>query len=214
MILVIEQIRDQVIDKCISHALRRKSLEEGRELKLDKLRELARAKEESDVQAKQMEGLKSDINRLAVIDQKGRQPLKYVSPPNKVSDSVCFSCGHHGHFSKDPKCPAKGNRCLKCNGLNHFQKQCKTKSSQKQSVKKTHVRQVEECLPEYQGSSNADYAFSIQGGESPDFGTVMANVGGIDMSLIIESGTSCKVVDRHMRKNSNRKELNVPQMLM
>ena len=39
-------------------------------------------------------------------------------------------------------------------------------------------------------SDNTDYAFSIQ--ESMNqVGTVKANVGGVDMSLIIDSGASC-----------------------
>ena len=64
-----EQLRDQVIDKCSSQALRRKLLEQGRELKLDKLPEIARAREESDEQAKQMEGLSAEVNKLSIWEK-------------------------------------------------------------------------------------------------------------------------------------------------
>ena len=36
-----EQIRDQVIDKCVSHQLRRKLLEKGKNLTLDQLQSIA-----------------------------------------------------------------------------------------------------------------------------------------------------------------------------
>ena len=39
-VAVNEQIRDQVIDKCMSHSLRRKLLEKGRTLQLDRVKEI------------------------------------------------------------------------------------------------------------------------------------------------------------------------------
>ena len=47
-----EQIRDQVISKCLSHELRRKLLQKGRNLTLPQLREIARSMEESEKQAR------------------------------------------------------------------------------------------------------------------------------------------------------------------
>ena len=43
-----EQIRDQVIDKCVSHQLRRKLLVKGKNLTLDQLQSIARAREASE----------------------------------------------------------------------------------------------------------------------------------------------------------------------
>ena len=47
-----EQIRDQVISKCLSHELRRKLLQKGRNLTLPQLREIVRSIEESEKQAR------------------------------------------------------------------------------------------------------------------------------------------------------------------
>ena len=47
-----EQIRDQVISKCLSHELRRKLFQKGRNLTLPQLREIARSMEESEKQAR------------------------------------------------------------------------------------------------------------------------------------------------------------------
>ena len=41
-----EQIRDQVISNCLSHELRRKLLQKGRDLTMSQLREIARSMEE------------------------------------------------------------------------------------------------------------------------------------------------------------------------
>ena len=50
-----EQIRDQVIETFISHQLQRKLLEKGKNLTLDQLQPIARAREASEKQAKAIE---------------------------------------------------------------------------------------------------------------------------------------------------------------
>lgn len=63
-----ERIRDQVIEKCTSHHLRRKLLEKGCGLTLEQLKDIACALEESEKQAKSIEGVVSDVNKLTVKD--------------------------------------------------------------------------------------------------------------------------------------------------
>jgi hypothetical protein len=62
-----EQIRDQVVDKCLNHSLRRKLLEKGRTINLTVLRETVKAFEDSARQANpienHMQAVKSDVNR-------------------------------------------------------------------------------------------------------------------------------------------------------
>ncbi|KAL9967182.1 hypothetical protein ACROYT_G025359 [Oculina patagonica] len=57
-----EQIRDQVISKCLSHELRRKLLQKGRALTLPQLREIARSMEESEKQARSIEGASDEVS--------------------------------------------------------------------------------------------------------------------------------------------------------
>ena len=73
--------------------------------------------EDSDKQARSMEGLKSDINKLTVRDK---------SKSNEMKGEVCFACGYQGHKARDPKCSAKGKKCRECGGMNHFESHCKT----------------------------------------------------------------------------------------
>ena len=88
----------------MSHSLRRKLLEKGRTLQLDRVKEIARAMEDSDKQARSMEGLTSDINKLTVREK---------SKSNELKGEVCFACGYQGHKARDPKCSAKGKKCRK-----------------------------------------------------------------------------------------------------
>ncbi|XP_070573587.1 uncharacterized protein [Ptychodera flava] len=67
-----EQMRDQIIDKCKSSALRRKLLEKGGALTLKRVQEIARAMEAVDVQVKKMEGdMKQDVNQVRQARPKG-----------------------------------------------------------------------------------------------------------------------------------------------
>ena len=63
-----ERKRDQVVDKCLNHSLRRKLLEKGKTLNLTVLREIAKAFVDSGRQAKaienHMQAVKSDVNRV------------------------------------------------------------------------------------------------------------------------------------------------------
>ena len=61
------QIRDQEIEKCKSHKLRRKLLERGRDLSLRQLRDISRAFEDSEQQATMIEGAAQEVNKLSFL---------------------------------------------------------------------------------------------------------------------------------------------------
>jgi len=71
-----EQLRDQVIEKCLSHHLRRKLLEKGRGLTLEQLQTIARAMEVSEKQAINIEGVrvKTEVNKVNAKPTRGRGP--------------------------------------------------------------------------------------------------------------------------------------------
>ena len=56
------------------------------------------------------------------------------------------------------------------------------------------MRHVEDTSTNVTGASQ--YAFSIHDRDSEEKGKVMANVGGVNLSFIIDSGSSCNVIDR------------------
>ena len=110
-----ENIRDQVIEKCLSNRLRRKLLETGRNLTLYDLQTIARAMEASDRQAGNTENSNQAKSGLNAIH--GKQERR------------CFRCDNTGHTQEDKKCPARNKECLKCHKVGHFAKCCKTKET-------------------------------------------------------------------------------------
>ena len=111
-----EQIRDQVINNCLSHKLRRKLLQKGRNLALPQLREIARSMEESEKQANSIEGGSGEV-RSEVNSVSGKTNYKGDANARKVK---CFCCGYTGHEANDRRCPARGKQCRKCNGSGHL----------------------------------------------------------------------------------------------
>ena len=69
-----ENIRDQVIEKCLSSGLRRKILQRGRSLTSNDLQTIARAMEVSDRQARNMEN--SNQAKLGLNAIQGKQELE------------------------------------------------------------------------------------------------------------------------------------------
>ena len=104
-----EQIRDQVISKCLSHELRRKLLQKGRNLTLPQLREIVRSMEESEKQARSIEGGSGEV----------------LSEVNSVRGKT-----NTGHKANDRRFPARGKQCRNCNGSGHFEAVCKTREKQ------------------------------------------------------------------------------------
>ena len=123
----------------------------------------------------------------------------------------CFCCGYTGHEANDRRCPARGKQCRKCNGSGHFEAVCKTKEKQtsgrgagaprKPDVGKKrgaayHVTQVE---TEGTQGDDCEYAFGIldDSNVSSD-GKIPVKIGGLPVTMIIDSGASCNVIGRNV----------------
>ena len=115
------QIRDQVVQRCKSHDLRRKLLEKGEKLTLELLLSTAANHERVQSQLQSMESGKNDVNTV-----REKQPDKTKESTSGTTKHACYRCGNVGHFGRDPECPAKGKTCHKCGGADHFGAQCQT----------------------------------------------------------------------------------------
>ena len=136
-----DQIRDQVIHTVKSSKLRRKLLENGKNLTLSRLQEIAVSFEAVENQMAAMSV--SEVNKVSYHKNYGE--ANYFARPSTSSresnqnrpntkfpyenhDKQCYRCGFTGHFGKDKCCPANGKSCNKCKGKNHFASVCKTKN--------------------------------------------------------------------------------------
>ena len=108
----------------------------------------------------------------------------------------CYRCGRLGHISSDAKCPAISEECRKCHKVGHFAKKCRSKSKGKK--KKKHVR----SLDDKSDSENEEVTFSL-----PDkLSKTTVKVGSIPLSIIIDSGASCNVIDLKTWNNLNKQK--------
>ena len=146
-----KNIHDQVIEKCLSNCLRRKLLERGRNLTLNDLQTIARAMEDSDRQAGNIENSNQAKSGLNAIQ--GRQER-------------CFRCDNTVHMQDDEKCPARNKECLKRHKVGHFPKCCKTKETKSPEKKhftkpKRHKGTVNQMnFDDYSDTEN-EYAYTI-----------------------------------------------------
>ena len=220
-----EQIRDQIIEKCHSNRLRTKLLERGQALTLSELRSTAATFEMTERQSKHMAqdgvaGGRSSVNAIDSRNLKGRRPQSYqgqraaraadqgqraARAAQAESNRKCFRCNRVGHFAKDQQCPARGKTCNNCGKTGHFSTCCRSKNAGKEKTEnwkfqkkgQTHVRSVEE---ELHGTDSEDmHAFyvdlNVDACHIDDVDRVKVNVGGVDITMVVDSGTRVNVID-------------------
>jgi len=179
-----DNIRDQLIEKCKSVALRKQLLEK-RDITLSEALEIARSKEAAERQAVNME-----------VKMEGREILRGEVNSIQRPPSKCFRCGHGDHYAKDSKCPARKETCRKCGKIGHFQAQCRSKSGP--------ISHGELPTESVKGSKSVrgvnaiedDFAFTI-GDNTDDAFLVNVSVGGVLLQdMLIDSGATCNLIGK------------------
>lgn len=183
------QIRDAILSKCTSEYVRRKLLEEGRELTLARTLEVASQCEriEEQMTAMSLNEERRETETVHRVTQKGgkykKTKGKTMEKDEEKTERKCYRCGYTDHMGKDPKCPARGQTCHKCNGKDHFSKMCRTKGSRKQNVNSVEVEQKE-------------FAFIVKDDEMSERLTFC--VGGIDLKMLVDSGATSNVMGENV----------------
>lgn len=102
------------------------------------------------------------------------------------NDGKCYRCWNADHIGRDPKCPARGQTCHKCQGKDHYAKMCHTKDSKmKQNV--------------YSVDAHNDLAFSTNDVDMPERLTFC--VGGVSMTMLIDSGATSNIMGENADYN-------------
>ena len=222
--LVDDNIRDQVIDKCKNSEMRRKFLEQGKDLKLNKLQDIARTYEMSRMQSQSMESHQLSGGHINRIQQNpGRNKLQnassyrnnYNSNSNNdksIGDLRCYSCNMKGHFKRDPNCPARGSKCQKCHKFGHYAVCCRNNSRNVDYAKYV-SEDVDNVVMDSNNEGTTDYAFFLRNCNcNPDdvfrldnhkcnhnknlkHSYVNVNIGGVSINVIADSGATCNIID-------------------
>lgn len=183
------QIRDAILSKCTSDYVRRKLLEEGRGLTLARTLELASQCEriEEQMAAMSLSDGQRETETVHRVTQKGGKYAKTrgksMNKEEGKSERKCYRCGYADHMGKDPKCPARGQTCHKCNGKDHFSKMCRTKGSKKQNVNNVETEQKE-------------FAFIVRDDDMSERLTFC--VGGVELKMLVDSGATSNIMGENV----------------
>ncbi|XP_049886625.1 uncharacterized protein K02A2.6-like [Pectinophora gossypiella] len=194
-----ENIIDQITEKCYLPELRKKILQIGDEITLDRVITEANTLE---IVNKQLEEFKNSTrsNGNQEVNKVDSKDKKSFYKPNNIQQG-CGRCGNPRHATFDAKCPAREKTCLKCGLKGHFRQFCRTKLPQKrkteekysQERKKGRFDKEKSEINQVSGSSNeltqkeaeTEYVFHID-----DDVEIDCTIGGVDTKMLIDSG--CK----------------------
>ena len=167
-----ERIRDQIIQGCFSHELRKTFLK-TENLTLAIILKKAKMAELSEGQIKQMKKEDEGGKVFQVRDKKkfsyknqqqssfnkndklfsgsskfaseGKSFRRDQNKQGKNRSFKCFRCDREGHFARSDSCPAKNKKCKSCGKIGHFAIVCRD-SSQSEKVRLVKTEKQKEIL--------------------------------------------------------------------
>ena len=126
------ELRQQIVSKCYSSALRKKGLAEN--LDLQTLLGYGRSFELADLKCRELEAEREQSQQINKVHE-----LKPTSESHR-GEVNCKFCGRPHKFGKD-SCPAYGKECSACKRMNHFAAVCAQKRISPQSNEYTNGHQ-------------------------------------------------------------------------
>ena len=204
-----DMIRDQVIEKVKSEALRKKLLEKGSDLKLANVLSISNTEESVATQSRTLAAEGSTIHRVHT-----QKPKSFGSGASRGdgngkesttnSDKVCYRCKSRKHLASSKDCPARGKECRKCRRKGHYEgsKFCTTSFD----YTNTHavINEADECQ-----SDDAETLFTIAEDLQYDVSTLAVHgakvsknskvtllINDAEVCTLIDSGASCNLMDK------------------
>ena len=215
------EIRDQFIVHCVSSSLKKKLLREG-EFSLEKLLEIVRNEEAASerlVEINKTEESEEKIHKLTKY-QPTNSSSNYRGNNRRYNDNGisksqnCTHCGNlfvTGHLKQ---CRAIGKTCYNCGGKNHFSSVCFVKQTQprkqqkqRDSYKVLHIEKTDTQT----STSEEEILFTLKNNEINGivvnkFKCQNITIEGVNVSMVIDSGSTTNVIDNSTFKNINKEK--------
>ena len=171
-----EIIRDSFIRGLISNTIRQRLLEQD-SLDLDKIFIQARTLEAAESQSISYSHSLQPVNESCAI--KSTSPVKptvnHIDPNfSAAATAKCFFCGYNKHPRS--KCPARESTCKACNKVGHFQRVCKSTSSDKRFS--SHI------------DSSISALFSAAVPSSLSQAVITVSVNGVSLNALVDTESS------------------------
>lgn len=195
---------DQFLEKCNSHRLRRKLLQE-KDLNVEDIVKYATNLEVTSEQATALENSEQteEVNMMRKqenrrFDRKWNQTgdeRKSSEGSGNYNKPKCFACGKEGHLANNNMCPAKGRKCSFCGKLNHLEEVCYAKKNKERTEyrKGKPPDKLQALIPE--DSDDEDYIFRLGSGKQTD---IIMKVEGENIGFLVDSGAlGVDVMDRN-----------------
>lgn len=174
---------DKIIDEWAPLDLKRKLLE--KEYDLDEIIQLCQVDEQIKKQSQSMQPTSN-------LDSVNKINLHKNSRANVTVE--CGRCGRKDHDDKSLNCPAKNQKCNKCNRFGHFARKCRTNLKRHYpSGKQWDVKRKRTDIHNVDNLSNStdkteDKCFKISSDHERDE-TILCHIAGRPISMIIDSGS-------------------------
>lgn len=192
-----DNIKDQLIEKCLSAELKTKILDKGDDLSLTEAVQLAATFESVLEQLSAMKSAGNSLNtEMGTAQTVNRVQIGSNKP--KWRQDTCRRCGRRGHDGGD-KCPAKAKPCHKCQKVGHFASKCfsKVDGSSKTQDEPAEKKRKEEKSARVQNVTTIGtaYTFCVATDGNCAENEIWCTIGGVKIKALIDSGSKYNLID-------------------
>ncbi|XP_058815992.1 uncharacterized protein LOC131679299 [Topomyia yanbarensis] len=226
-------LTDVIIEGCASHELRRRILQQDRSLSEieslwitlegieSQVRDLNVKPQENTLGQKVFKITAKQNHSQRSWHIPGHFPRNKPHPYNQ-RNFRCFNCGRRDHISTDQTCPAKNVACRSCKRVGHFEAYCRQKVFQRGYLQRSSTQVMSEkdkiCMlkeegvvskPDNQKEDTGKTYYTFYAGSESN--VIMCNVGGVDLDLLVDSGSDANLIPDTVWEYLKKKAVTVKQ---
>ncbi|XP_049877892.1 uncharacterized protein K02A2.6-like [Pectinophora gossypiella] len=223
-----DNIIDQIVEKCASIELRKKILQMGDDVTLERIIKEANSLESVNMQLEGFDSVNKTMQGINKIFTKANNTYG-TSTMHKTKLKIqtnCGRCGNRNHGPSSPLCPARNKDCLKCGLVGHFRQYCKTKQPLKRKLeaerhtegkkkakvndKQDDINQVDELekISKNIESETPHYVFHID--DDDEFECM---IGGVNVTMLVDSGCKQNLIMEETWNKMKTKKVTVDKQI-